>query len=60
MALNAKVKVKTESNELNAEQWLIKKISLAETKDRPILNGFSRLDTIIFMEAYAKYRNGKA
>ena len=58
MALNAKVKVKTESNELDAETFLRKKLGLANFSFFP--KSYSQSAIIELMEEYAKYKNGKA
>jgi len=57
--LNAKVKVKPASNELTAEQWLKETIGIANFATFN-LQGYSMYETFAFMEAYAKYKNGKA
>lgn len=55
MALNAKVKVKPESNELTAEEFIVSKIGFGSYK-----HIYSLPEVIAFMEEYAKYRNGKS
>ena len=55
MALNAKVKVKIESNELNAWQFIKSEIGFDAYKEL-----YATSEVIAFMEEYAKYRNGKA
>ena len=53
--LNAKVKVKPESNELNSWQFIKSKIGFDAYKEL-----FATSEVIELMAEYAKYKNGKA